>query len=372
MTIAAELDRIISAKSDILSAINDKGVSTAGTTSISQCPALINAIQTGGGVTPSSMHSTAATVYQWSGSAEFYITMTQIPVLTFTNPSITASATSWSTSRSGTTISYTAVGWKVAEFDTGILSCDGVRINARGVPPECRPFAANFKPTGSATPSTGTNFVWLGDSKTNSTTSTSAVFTGLYSLSGASILSTASPIYIGYRYKGVTVNFNRLSGYISASGGDLSTALPFPSRDETESDTSIVSAAYSSVFTSGSAASRPGGEYSYLMQGLCSGYVYSRFGNRRFIYPNNTAATAVYENASAVSEGRPGVCADRLYDCIKNHTGYTSTATTETAIFASGDLFSPSYPTSVYQATAWASAITGSAWLGQSSVGHLF
>lgn len=92
MTIAAELDRIISAKNDILSAINDKGVSTAGTTSISQCPALINAIQTGGGG-GSYMFTTGLTASA-SGSSEVYLELEQIKATSYTASDVSgASAT---------------------------------------------------------------------------------------------------------------------------------------------------------------------------------------------------------------------------------------------------------------------------------------
>lgn len=93
MTIAAELDRIISAKNDILSAINDKGVSTAGTTSISQCPALINAIQTGGG--GGSYLFTTGLTASASGSSEVYLELEQIKVSSYTASDVSgASATS--------------------------------------------------------------------------------------------------------------------------------------------------------------------------------------------------------------------------------------------------------------------------------------
>lgn len=49
MSIASEISRISAAKSDILTAIAGKGVSTAGATHIEDCPALINSITTGGG-----------------------------------------------------------------------------------------------------------------------------------------------------------------------------------------------------------------------------------------------------------------------------------------------------------------------------------
>lgn len=370
MTIATELNRIISAKNDILSAINDKGVSTAGTTSISQCPALINAIQTGGGSTPSAMHSTAATPYQWMGSAEFYITMSQKPSYSFDTPSITASATSWSTSRLG--FYSTAIGWKVASFDTGILSCEGVLFSAKGTPLYARPFAANYKPSGSGTPSAiGTKFVWLDDTTAFTTTSTSTVFSVVYSLSAASVLSTSSPIYVGLEYEGMTANFGRFSGGLSASGGDIIKSLPYPDQPETINDTATVSAAYSSRFSGGVAATRPGGEYSYQLRGHASGSVSSTFGNRKFIAPSNTATNTARESASAGRENYPGEYADRIYNCIRDCTGYTSTATTQTATYYSGNLFSPQ-PTSTYPASAWQSSITGSSWLGQSSVGHLF
>lgn len=370
MTIAAELDRIISAKNDILSAINDKGVSTAGTTSISQCPALINAIQTGGGVTPSSMHSTAATVYQWSGSAEFYITMTQIPVLTLTNASITASATSWSTGRSGS-FGNSAVGWKVAEFDTGILSCDGVKMSARGFPPIIRPFAANYRPSGTAAPSAvGTQFVWLGDPEYMTTTGSAVIFSNVYSLSAASVLSTSSPVYVGWQYIGLYSNFSKLSGAMKASGGDTATALPYPNRDPIIYETCPVSAQYSSKFVSGSAESRPGGGSSYSLKGYGIGFARGVDTVKYFIYPSVHTTSSANKTASSFLETRPGSLADNLYDCIENHSGYTATSTSVTS-FTTGDLLTP-YLTSVYPATAWASAITGSAWLGQSSVGHLF
>lgn len=84
MSIASEISRISSAKSNILTAIASKGVSTAGATHIEDCPALITAIETGGG--GNTLFNTAVTASA-TASATGYITATQ-KVITSTTPVI--------------------------------------------------------------------------------------------------------------------------------------------------------------------------------------------------------------------------------------------------------------------------------------------
>ena len=127
MTIAAELDRIISAKSDILSAINDKGVSTAGTTSISQCPALINAIQTGGGWGSNKLINsgiTGSAVVSGSGAFRF----SQIPISSYDTISLPVESgfiSSYAASR-------TAYKSATVVFDSAIRHID--TLSASGIP----------------------------------------------------------------------------------------------------------------------------------------------------------------------------------------------------------------------------------------------
>lgn len=89
MSIATEIARISSAKSDILTAIADKGVSTAGAVHIEDCPALINAIETGGGG-GNTLYNSAITATSTASATAAY-TATQIPVSAKDN--VTASPT---------------------------------------------------------------------------------------------------------------------------------------------------------------------------------------------------------------------------------------------------------------------------------------
>lgn len=247
MTIATELNRIISAKNDILSAINDKGVSTAGTTSISQCPALINAIVTGGGGgTPTLLNSSISSEVIYT--SHFNLTASQIPVSAYDYAYSSLPIYSTSTTVSGTaSLNFLYFAFKSADimFDPSVR--DVGELSAAWVPMYSAGTAIFTFGVRSGSAKTRSSFYASSRKSAVLTTANSGdeITIGASSISGinsALSASTARLLAVRVELRVRTAesstflqNYNPQSAYVSASCGTsivTGTALPYPDRPE--------------------------------------------------------------------------------------------------------------------------------------------
>jgi hypothetical protein len=248
MTIATELNRIISAKNDILSAINDKGVSTAGTTSISQCPALINAIVTGGGGgTPTLLNSSISSEVIYT--SHFNITATQIPVSAYDYLYSSLSMYSTSTTASGTALvgTFLNYAYKRADMmfdpsvrDVGGLSAAWIPMYSAGTAVftvGVRNGSANNRSSFYA--SSYTSAALTTANSGNEITLAASNITGINSALSAHpgrLLAVRVELRVNASLSSTFLpNYNPQSAYVSASAMTptvTGTALPYPDRPE--------------------------------------------------------------------------------------------------------------------------------------------
>lgn len=251
MTIAAELDRIISAKNDILSAINDKGVSTAGTTSISQCPALINAIQTGGGGnTLINSGITGKAVFSGSGAFKF----TQIPIGSYGISSISGES-GFLSSRTATRSAYK---YAAIVFDSAIRILSS--FSATGIPNYTAGSAALILSVRSSN-TTNTVSAAIYNQAINSTNSAlisaSASDSVLSSINSALSANTSRRLYLFTAVSAATTQSAALNTGYTANTANISadativtgTSLPYPDEPESASGyLHVTSTAYETVY----------------------------------------------------------------------------------------------------------------------------
>lgn len=253
MTIAAELDRIISAKGDILSAINDKGVSTAGTTSISQCPALINAIQTGGGGGSNTLINsgiTGSAVVSGSGAFKF----TQIPIESYGISGISGES-GFLSSRTATKSAYK---FAAIVFDSAIRSISS--FSATGIPNYTAGSAALILSVRSSN-TTNTVSAAIYNQVINSTNSAlisaSASNSVLTSINSALSANTSRKLYLFTAVSATNTQSAALNTGYTANTANISaeatvvtgTSLPYPDEPESASGyLHVTTTAYETVY----------------------------------------------------------------------------------------------------------------------------